>query len=225
MIKRYGPLAATLSLAAQVAQAQVFPVVAPDAMAAQLMAAGVDSAQGFRMLGSVRCRTGGPRDDWAYRCTAAMADEGRGGRTAALEFMLFRASYDLQAMDTRIRAALAREGARWQLAYQPRITLKGGAQALSVSGTCHQGRGERNSPGFCLTPVGPNALLFTQVEPAESGSPRITQRQDGGPDSFDDMAHAGVLASLGAVTIAKALDRGTPLTQRADRASGGAGTR
>ena len=193
-------------VAGSAADAQLLPAVAPDALAARLKAGGVETAMGFRMHGPMQCKSGSASADWAYRCTAAMADAARGGRIAGLEFMIYRKGYSFAKIAAEIKASVAPFGARWKLEYQPRITISGNGRSTSVKGQCYQGRGTRNTSAYCLTPLGQNITLFTFVEAAEASSNSITTSQNGGHDSFDDMAHSGALASLGAITVAKALD-------------------
>lgn len=190
------------------AHAQMLPVVAPDPLAARLKARAVETAMGFSMRGPWQCRTGPASGDWAYRCTAAMADAARGGRIAGLEVMIYRRGYDFAHMAAEIKRSVAPFGSRWKLEYQPRIKLNGNGRAVNVTGQCYQGRGSRNTAAYCLTPLGKNVTLFTYVEAAEASSDRITTSPNGGHDSFDDMARSGRLASLGAITVAKALDAG-----------------
>ena len=159
---------------------------------------------GFRMSKPVNCIAGSGRSDWAYHCVATLADSERRGRTAAIEIMISNGSYDFAAKDAQIKASVARLGGRWSLDYQPEMSLNGEGRKISIKASCHQSRGQTNSPAYCLVSAAPNVLIFSQVAPRQASSDRITTSQNGGSDSFEDMARAGSLASLGAIAVAKA---------------------
>jgi hypothetical protein len=195
-------LAAALFVASQSSSAQPLPPVAPKALAARLRADGIDQALGFRMSRPVNCIPGSGGSDWAYHCVATMADSGR--KTAAVEIMIFNGGYDFAARDAEVKASVARLGGRWSLDYQPEMSLNGEGRKISLKASCHQSRGKTNSPAYCLVAVAGNVLVFSQVAPNEASSDRITTSTNGGSDSFDDMARAGGLASLGATTVAAA---------------------
>ena len=152
----------------------------------------------------VNCIPGSGRSDWAYHCVAALADSAREGKTAAIEIMIFNGGYDFAGRDAQVKASVARLGGRWSLDYQPEIGLNGEGRKISLKASCHQSRGQSNSPAYCLLSAAPNVLIFSQVAPKQASSDRITTSQTGGSDSFDDMARAGSLASLGAIAVAKA---------------------
>ncbi|MEO8753557.1 MAG: hypothetical protein ABI624_12850 [Casimicrobiaceae bacterium] len=194
--------AAALLVAGQGASAQQLASVVPNALAGRLRADGIEQAMGFRMSGPVNCISGAGGS--AYHCVATLADSARGGKTAALEIMIFNGGYDFAARDAQIKASVARLGGRWSLDFQPEITLDGEGRKISLKASCHQSRGQRNSPAYCLLSAASNVLIFSQVAPGQASSDRITTSQSGGSDSFDDMGRAGSLASLGAVAVAKA---------------------
>ena len=152
----------------------------------------------------MNCIPGPGGSDWAYHCVATLADSTRRDRTVALEIMIFNGGYDFAARDAQIKASVVRLGGRWSLDSQPDVSLKGEGRKISLQASCHQSRGQTNSPAYCLLPVARNVLIFSQVPPDEASSDRITTSQKGGSDSFDDMARAGSLASLGLVAVAKA---------------------
>jgi hypothetical protein len=133
-----------------------------------------------------------------------MVDNARGGKTAAVEIMIFKGGYDFAARDAQIKASVARSGGRWSLDYQPEISLSGEGRKISLKGSCHQSRGKPNSPAYCLVAVARNVLIFSEVAPGQASSDQITTSTNGGSDSFDDMARAANLASLGAVAVATA---------------------
>ncbi|MEO7323557.1 MAG: hypothetical protein ABIW82_01875 [Dokdonella sp.] len=171
---------------------------------AQLRANGIDPAMSFRSSQPINCMAGSADADVVYRCVAAMADSARSGKTAAVEILIFKDRYDFASRDAQIKAAVARLNGRWSLAYEPEVSVKGEGRTMSLNGSCHQSRGQTNSPAYCLLPVARNVLIFSQVAPAQARSDQITTSQNGEPDSFDDMAHAGTLATLGAIAVAKA---------------------
>jgi hypothetical protein len=196
--------AAALLVAGQSVSAQLLPSVVPDALAGRLRADGIDPAIGFRMSRPVNCIPGAGGSDWAYHCVATLADSTRGERTVALEIMIFNGGYDFAARDAQIKASVVRLGGRWSLDTQPEVSLKGEGRKISLKASCHQSRGQTNSPAYCLLPVARNVLIFSQVPPGQGSSDRITTSENGGSDSFDDMGRAGSLASLGLVAVAKA---------------------
>jgi hypothetical protein len=205
-----GRFALTIAIAAaslgagQNSSAQTLPSIVPNALAARLRADGIDPAVGFRMSRPINCIPGSDGKDWAYHCVAAMVDNARGGKTAAVEIMIFKGGYDFAARDAQIKASVARSGGRWSLDYQPEISLSGEGRKISLKGSCHQSRGKPNSPAYCLVAVARNVLIFSEVAPGQASSDQITTSTNGGSDSFDDMARAANLASLGAVAVATA---------------------
>jgi hypothetical protein len=184
------------------AQPQQLPPSSPDVLARALQTRGVDTTIGFQQNGPVRCKTGTSADDWSYRCTAAMNDSKRGGRTAALEFMVYK-HYDFEVRDGAIKAAVAQMSARWKLESQIPFDFSGLGQKVAVRASCHQARGLQNSLAFCLTPLSSNVLIFTSVPPLDVSSDHIGISTTGGRDSYEDMARSAELASLGAITVAK----------------------
>jgi hypothetical protein len=196
--------AAALLVTGQGASAQPLPSVVPDVLAERLRADGIDPAMGFRVSRPVNCIRASGGSDWAYHCVAALADSARRERTAAIEVMIFSGSYDFAAKDAQIKASVTRLGGRWSLDYKNEVSLNAEGRKISLIASCHQSRGQKNSPAYCLLPVARNVLIFTQVAPGEASSDRITTNTKGGSDSFDDMSRAGSLASLGAVAVAKA---------------------
>jgi hypothetical protein len=188
----------------QSAWAQPMASVTPNNLAGRLRTEGIAPAIGFQMSRPVNCMPGSGPDGAAYHCVAAMTDSARGGRTAALELMIFNGGYDFAARDAQVKAAVARMGGRWSLADQPEIGVNGGGRKISLKASCHQSRGSVNGPAFCLLPAAINVLIFSQVVPAQASSNQITTSQSGGSDSFDDMGRAASLASMGAIAVAKA---------------------
>lgn len=197
-------VACALLITTQSSRAQAIPFVPPDALAAQLRANGIDSAPGSGKQQALNCIRGSAKNDWAYHCVATLVDAVRGGRPAVVEIMIFNNSYDFASRDAQIKAVVARLNGRWSLDYASEIGINGEGRAISLKGACHQSRGQTNSPAYCLLPVASNVLIFSQAAPAEASSEEITTSQKGESDSFDDMAHAGTLASLGAVAVVKA---------------------
>lgn len=184
--------------------AQTIPSVVPDALAAQLQASGIDAAAGFAKGRALNCMRGSAKTDWAYHCVATFTDSARAGRVAPLEIMIFNNGYDFASKDAQIKAAVMRLNGLWSLDHESAVNIKNAEHAISLTATCHQSRGKANSPAYCLLPVAQNVLVFSQVWPAEPSSERITTDPNGGSDSFDDMARAGFLASLGALAVVKA---------------------
>jgi hypothetical protein len=197
-------VALALLLTAQSSSAQSIPFIAPDVLAAQLRADGIDAAPGSGKRQALNCIRSSGGNDWAYHCVATLVDTVRGGRPAAVEIMIFNDSYDFASRDAQIKALVTRSNGRWSLDYAPEIGIKGEGRTISLKGACHQSRGRANSPAYCLLPVASNVLIFSQAAPAEASSDEITTSQHGESDSFDDMAHAGTLASFGAVAVVKA---------------------
>ncbi len=187
----------------QAASAQPLASVSPSALAGRLPTQGIDPAMGFRMSRPVTCMPGSSGDNSAYHCVAAIADSARGGKTAAIEFLIFNGGYDFAARDAQVKASIIRMGGRWSLDHESEVKLHGKELALAVTAACHQSRGQVNSPAYCLLPVAANVLIFSQVPPAQASSDSVSTSENGG--SFDDMARAGNLASLGALAVVKAL--------------------
>lgn len=183
-------------------QAQQLPPSSPDALAHALETHGVDPTIGFQQSGPIRCKTGGAADDWLYRCAAAMIDSKRGGRIAALEFMVYK-HYDFAQRDGAIKAAVARMAARWKIDSQVPFNFSGRGLNVAVRASCHQARGQQNSLAYCLTPLSSNVLIFTSAPPLDASSDHIGIGTTGGRDSSEDMARSAELASLGAITVAK----------------------
>ncbi len=195
------------------ASAQSLAPSRPDDLARALQAHGIEPAIDFRMSRPINCLNGGAQNDWLYHCVAALIDGARGGRTAALEVMIYKGGYNFASMDAQVKAAVGRMGGRWKLDYNPEMTVDGGGRRISLRASCHQSRGQPNSPAYCMTPVSSNVTIFSQVAPDQSSSDRVTTSTNGGPDSFDDMARAGQLASLGAIAVIKA-QQGAPPSER-----------
>ena len=196
--------ASALFIAGQAADAQPLPSFVPNTLAGALRADGIDPAAGFRMSRPMNCIAGSRGNDWAYHCVATMVDSTRRNATVALEIMIFNADYDFAARDAQIKASVVRMGGRWSLDSQQGVSIKGEGRNLALDASCHQSRGQKNSPAYCLLPVARNVLVFSQVPPAQPSTDRITTNPKGGSDSFDDMGRAGTLASLGLVAVAKA---------------------
>jgi hypothetical protein len=196
-------LAATIAAVPRASSQSLAPV-APDALVAYLMSHGIDPAMGFRAERPINCMRGAAGSDSAYRCVVALADAERGGKSAALEIMIFNGTHDFADRNARVKAAVARLEGRWSLDYEPDLSLKAEGRTISLKAACHQSRGRANSPAYCLLPVTRNVLVFSQVAPAQASTQAITTSTKGEPDSFDDMARAGTLASLGAVAVASA---------------------
>src|SRR5665213_170787 len=195
-------IASTLLVAGQPSYAQPLPAFAPNALANALRTDGIDPAIGFRMSRPMNCIAGSSKNDWAYHCVATLTDTTHRNRTVALEIMIFNGGYDFAARDAQIKASVVRRGGRWSLDTQPDVSLKGETMKISLQASCHQSRGQTNSPAYTLLPVARNVLIFTQVPLAEASSDRVTTSPNGA-DSFDDIGHAGSLASMGLVAIAK----------------------
>lgn len=193
---------AGLLICALPAQAQQLPPSSPEALVRALQTRGVDSAIGFQQNGPIRCKTGTSADDWSYRCTGAMIDSKRGGRIAALEFMVYK-HYDFAARDGAIKAAVARMPARWKIDSPVPFDFSGRGLKVAVRASCHQARGQQNSLAYCLTPLSSNVLIFTSVPPLDASSDHIGVSITGGRDSSEDMKRSAELASLGAITVAK----------------------
>jgi hypothetical protein len=184
------------------AQAQQLPPSSPDALARALQTRGVSPTIGFQQNGPIRCRTGASTDDWYYRCTGAMIDSKRGGRIAALEFMICK-HCDFDARDRAIKASVAQLSAQWKIDSQVPFDFSGRGLRVAVRASCHQARGRQNSPAYCLTPLSSNVLIFTSVPPLDASSDHIGISTTGGRDSHEDMGRGAELASLGAITVAK----------------------
>ncbi len=198
-------VSSALLVAAQSSSAaQTIPFIAPEALAAQLRADGLDTVPGSGKRQTLDCIRGSSKDDWAYHCVAALVDSMRGGRPAAVEIMIFNDTYDFVGRDAQIKALVVHLNGRWSLDYAPEVGINGDGRKISLKGACHQSRGRPNSPAYCLLPVARNVLIFSQAAPAEASSDEITTSENGESDSFDDMAHAGTLASFGAVAVVKA---------------------
>jgi hypothetical protein len=197
-------VALALLVTAQSSSAQPIPFIAPNLLEAQLRADGIDTAPGSGERQALNCIRGSARNDWAYHCVAALVDTARGGRSAAVEIMIFSDGYDFASRDAQIKALVTRLNGRWSLDYASEIVINGEGQKITLKGACHQSRGQENSPAYCLLPVARNVLIFSQAAPAEASSDVVTTSENGGSDSFDDMAHAGTLASLGAIAVVKA---------------------
>lgn len=193
--------------AATAAWTQTIPTLAPDRLAARLRTATIEPGSGFRASRQTTCIPHRPGSDWAYHCVTPMADAARGGRTAALEIMIFDRGYSVAGEDAKLQAAVARMPGRWALSYQTHTTLSGKGREISLHGLCRQSRGAPNSPAFCLLPVTANVLVFTQVAPAQPRSDSVTTGSGAGGDSFADMDHAGHLATIGATMVAEATVR------------------
>lgn len=199
-------IAATFILAAASAvvphvSAQPLPAMPSDALAAHLKTHAIDAAIGFRADRPFNCMRGATGSDSAYHCVAAITDENRRGKIAALEIMIFNGAYDFAERNAEVKAAVARLNGRWSLDSDPEMSLNGDGRTISLKASCHQSRGRENGPAYCLLPVTRNVLVFTQVAPAQASTQAITTRANGEPDSFDDMTRAGNLASLGAVAV------------------------
>lgn len=198
---RMAAFAAAGLAGAQVAYAQLLPAIAPNVLAARLTANGIDPAGGFRPAGAASCR---PDATWAYRCSIGMHDDGRAGHPAAMEVLISRGTYNFASNAEALRAALAKQEGRAPLVHVSDIQLAGRGLQLHTRPLCFQVIGPRNSPAYCVAQISSNVLIYSQVEPLRRSSNGVTLNMRGGPDSFSDMVHASVLASLGATAIANA---------------------
>jgi hypothetical protein len=121
-----------------------------------------------------------------------------------VEIMIFNDAYDFARKDAELKAMVMRLNGEWSLDHEAGVSIKSEGRTISLTGDCHQSRGAVNSPAYCLLPVAPNVLVFSQVDPDEASSDHVTVNPNGGSDSSDDMAHASILASVGALTVVKA---------------------
>ncbi len=212
LASRVGVMFGAISLfaVAQSSSAQPMAPSAPDALVRALQSQGIKPDIGFTMSRPANCRRGAPADAWAYHCVMALADSGRGGRTAALEVMIFKSGYDFAREDDRVKAAVAQVRSRWKVDEVIDVSVEWRRQKIALKASCHQALGPRNGLAYCLLPLSRNVLVFTQALPERVGTDQIVTSVNGGPDYSDDMRHAAGLASLASIAVAKAQQGGTP---------------
>jgi len=194
----------------------MLPPSSPDALAAALQAHGLKEGMGFHPNGPMRCKTGGSGADYLYRCTAAMVDSQRGGRTAAVEVMIFR-NYDLARLEAPLKQALAASSAPWKADYRNKLTITLAGQRYAPQASCHQARGPRNGLAYCITAASSNVAIFTQVAPLRAG---ITSFDTGTAD--EDMEHAVMLAGSGLEAVLSAPGRSAQRPKGNNASGGGA---
>jgi hypothetical protein len=196
---RYGGLASALtfmlSFVAHEAAAQMLPTSSPDGLAAALQSRGLKAGSGFRPSGPMRCNKGGTGTGYLYRCTAAMTDGDRAGRTAAVEIMILR-NYDVAQLEAPLKQAVAASSAPWKADYRNKLSITLAGRRYSPLASCYQARGPRNGLAYCLTAASSNVAIFTQVVPLRAG---ITSADSNTMD--EDMEHAVILAGNGLEAI------------------------
>jgi hypothetical protein len=206
-------LALTLSGLAQAATAQMLPPSSPDVLAAALQTGGLKAGSSFRSNGQMLCKKGAAEAGYLYRCTAAMTDGERGGRTAAVEIMIFQ-NYDFARLEAPLKQAVTASSAPWKADYSNNISITLAGRRYSPRASCHQARGPRNGLAYCLTAASSNVAVFTQVAPLRAG---ITSADTNTMD--EDMERAAILAGNGLEAILSAADTAIPpqkSTARAD---------
>ena len=185
-----------------------FPVPQPQsgsfsaqAFADQVSSENVTSANNFSPAWGIQCSPGGSEDHFAIVCNALMNDAERSAQTANLGFLIYNGEADFSAEDALLADAVQRMPGRWKIDDQPEVSIDGPGGTVRLKTKCHQALGESNNVAACILQADPHVLILAQVGPAEPSTDSISG--DPSSDTYQDIRRATILATMGAIHVAK----------------------
>jgi hypothetical protein len=179
------------------AAAQLMAPSSPEGLVAALQARGLKPGNGFRTNGPVRCRKDAPGGDELYRCSAPMVDAQRGGAPASVDLMVFR-RYDFAQLDALLKQRVAATG-DGVVSLRNTLEVEDKGRSYSPRFSCHQLRGARNGPAYCLIPASSNVVVLSQLAPLHPGSRSVDTAS-----MNEDMDRAATLTGHGLEAVLSA---------------------